>query len=733
MLIITEVSVNAQCPGCLSNMSCGLGSTEPSICPDSLSDGTVGQSYDQDITFFVPQQVAYNVPGVGVVNVNVNWVLITGITGLPYGIEWQSGSSNNTFYPGNNPPDSQYGCVKLCGTPMIAGTYTITAAITAQGSYGLVTQSEQFEFELSINIIAGSSNSGFSMSNISGCDSLQVTFNALIASNGSTDYYYSWNFGNGNTSLLENPPVQNYTVSGTYPVSLNTTIFEEEYNITNLNVTQCSCNDNLISPGAPDLFFVLKQGTNVLYASSIVNNSYTASFTFGPVVLNNTTYTIEVWDDDVLFDPDDLCGSVNFIGFQAGYHTLSNSGLTVNFTVNHITDSIQLNNNDTVNVYPVPFVNLGNDSNITSGSITLNAGSGFDNYLWSNGTTIDSLTVSLSGTYSVTVASNFGCTAFDEVNLIFGNSNIDIVTTDVTCTGLTNGSADLTIIGTGPFSYLWSNQATTQDINDLSPGIYSVTVSQGLSVFSTLSIEINVPQPLIPVFAITDAGCETCSDGAIDLSMNGGITPYIFGWSNGASTEDIAGLLPGTYNVYILDNNNCYTYNLATVDFSITGLQIISLVQGWSIFSTYIDPFCPLFDSVFSSLTSQTIIVKNGEGLVFWPQYNINGIGDMAIGKGYQVKMITSQALNISGEVIIPENTPLEVPSGWSIIGYLRQNPGLITDMIYGISSNIRIMKSGGGDVFWPQFNLNTIISMNPGEGYQLNMISADTLTYPAN
>ena len=49
------------------------------------------------------------------------------------------------------------------------------------------------------------------------------------------------------------------------------------------------------------------------------------------------------------------------------------------------------------------------------------------------------------------------------------------------------------------------------------------------------------------------------SDGSIDLSPFGGTPPYLYYWSNGANTEDIDNLSVGTYTVYLVDANNCYT------------------------------------------------------------------------------------------------------------------------------------------------------------------------------
>ncbi|MBT3208012.1 MAG: hypothetical protein HN704_06750 [Bacteroidetes bacterium] len=161
--------------------------------------------------------------------------------------------------------------------------------------------------------------------------------------------------------------------------------------------------------------------------------------------------------------------------------------------------------------------------------------------------------------------------------------------------------------------------------------------------------------------------------------------------------------------------------------------QFIDLLEGWSIISTYIDADFPNFDSVFSEIDTNLIIMKDEAGLVYWPLYNINNIGDLSIGEGYQVKMDTFKILEVAGIPVVPETTPVNLLAGWNILGYLRQNSGAIDTILTGISQNIIMAKSGVGLVYWPLYGINNIGNMNPGEGYQIKMLASDTLLYPPN
>ena len=162
-------------------------------------------------------------------------------------------------------------------------------------------------------------------------------------------------------------------------------------------------------------------------------------------------------------------------------------------------------------------------------------------------------------------------------------------------------------------------------------------------------------------------------------------------------------------------------------------VHTLSLVQGWSIISTYIDAFEPLLDSLFAPIISEVVIVKNGTGQVYWPAFGLNLIGDLAIGQGYQINLNSAQTLDVVGTAVVPETTVLNIPMGWSIIGYLRQSPANIETLLSVVVGDVIIVKNGVGSVYWPYWGLNAIGDMNPGEGYQIKTSAAFTYSYPAN
>ncbi|MCF8370039.1 MAG: T9SS type A sorting domain-containing protein [Bacteroidales bacterium] len=174
-----------------------------------------------------------------------------------------------------------------------------------------------------------------------------------------------------------------------------------------------------------------------------------------------------------------------------------------------------------------------------------------------------------------------------------------------------------------------------------------------------------------------------------------------------------------------------YWDDIEFIDVSVD-VQTLNIVYGWSMFSTYIDPYEASLDSIFSSIVNEVQIVKDGNGVVYWPSFNLNAIGDLTIGMGYQIKVTSAQTLDIVGTAVVPENTILTIQQGWGMIGYLRQSPADI-QALFSSFSEVIIMKNGNGTVYWPLWGLNAIGNMMPGEGYQIKTSAQFTYSFPAN
>lgn len=159
----------------------------------------------------------------------------------------------------------------------------------------------------------------------------------------------------------------------------------------------------------------------------------------------------------------------------------------------------------------------------------------------------------------------------------------------------------------------------------------------------------------------------------------------------------------------------------------------LPLAQGWSYISTYIKPDTSNMAGLFLPVSPHLKILKNSIGAVYWPQFNLNLIGNYNIKQGYQVCMNTSDTLEITGYRIRPWETPLWLDTTWQIIPYLRIAPAPLTNMLSPIITHVQIVKNGIGQVYWPIWNFNAIETMFPGQGYMIKMAIQDTLVYPKN
>lgn len=253
----------------------------------------------------------------------------------------------------------------------------------------------------------------------------------------------------------------------------------------------------------------------------------------------------------------------------------------------------------------------------------------------------------------------------------------------------------------------------------------------------------------IGVFFIRD-NAQVCAGFSI---WQTGSNMSITAWANDQQTTVKDGFVEGeliTYKIWDESEQREFdavvTYQSGGPNFATNGVLALAsligqttvthglaLASGWNMISSFVDPANPDLQTLFASILPNLVIVKNGAGQVFWPQFNINTIGNWNVRDGYQINMKTATTLSIIGAQATPEATTISLNQGWNLIAYLRNSSMSIEIALAGIANRIVIVKNNAGQVYWPQFNINTIGSLQPGEGYQINVSQATTLMYPAN
>ena len=237
-------------------------------------------------------------------------------------------------------------------------------------------------------------------------------------------------------------------------------------------------------------------------------------------------------------------------------------------------------------------------------------------------------------------------------------------------------------------------------------------------------------------YTMYTGGVSFISAWGAQSGLDDGFQPgEAFAWKIWDATTGVEYHATTTYNTIDFPNGGNYVTNgisgLSSLIAQVSNTHTLNLASGWSIISTYIDPFEPNLDSIFSSIPGQVQIVKDENGLVYWPQYGINIIGDLTLGQGYQIKCNSTQTIDVVGTAINPLSCVMPLPLGWSIMAYLHQIPADVDSMITPIVSDVVIIKSGFGMIYWPLYQLNAIGNFLPGQGYQIKLINAHNFSYP--
>lgn len=182
-------------------------------------------------------------------------------------------------------------------------------------------------------------------------------------------------------------------------------------------------------------------------------------------------------------------------------------------------------------------------------------------YAWSTGDTTNFVNNLAPGEYCLTVTDASGCTA-EACATITSEQVLDLDAQIANACGEAhNGSIMLTVSGgSGEYSYVWNTGQETATINNLSPGIFNVTVRDQDNCTETGTFEIITnAQPVIASAQVTVATCATAGDGSIALTVSGGAAPYTYAWNhdNSATTASVPNLNGAEYCVTVTDSNGC--------------------------------------------------------------------------------------------------------------------------------------------------------------------------------
>jgi hypothetical protein len=129
---------------------------------------------------------------------------------------------------------------------------------------------------------------------------------------------------------------------------------------------------------------------------------------------------------------------------------------------------------------------------------------------------------------------------------------------DIFCSEGNNGWAKANVTGgTPPYAYQWTNGDKTETIAGLTTNNYFVKITDAKGCSTQGSVLIEQPNGVVVNETIYSPSCFQGNDGSITLEPTGGITPYYYVWSTGATSQNIANLTAGNYSVTLKDAQGC--------------------------------------------------------------------------------------------------------------------------------------------------------------------------------
>ena len=205
----------------------------------------------------------------------------------------------------------------------------------------------------------------------------------------------------------------------------------------------------------------------------------------------------------------------------------------------------------------------GIDLNLVGGVIPYN-------FSWSNGSTWEDISALTEGTYEVLISDLNNCTTTNQITLTeplpieYSFTTSDYNGYQVSCHNYSDAWVDLNVNGSvPPYSYNWSDGSNQQDLMGVSAGNYSVSVFDLNSCSTEVNVSLSQPSPLLSsVGSLTnfngyDISCYGFNDGAVLATISGSVPPYSLLWNTGQQSESLTNLIAGSYELSVVDENNC--------------------------------------------------------------------------------------------------------------------------------------------------------------------------------
>ncbi len=306
-------------------------------------------------------------------------------------------------------------------------------------------------------------------------------------------------------------------------------------------------------------------------------------------------------------------------------------------------------------------------------------------YAWSNGQTAATILNLSPGTYTVTLTDDFGCSGTASATLVAqAPVSLNVTSGNPSCQGATNGFLNATVSGgTAPYFYLWSNGATTPNINNLGVGTYSLTVTDALACTASASIPLTAAPGMVVNVTSGNPTCQGAANGFLNAMASGGVAPYTYLWSNGATTQTVSNVPAGTYSVTVTDNAGCPIVKTTTLTAPSAMVVSVSATNA----------------SQCGASNGSVTAVPSGGNPPYSYQWNFGGTSNIVTGISagqYTVTVTSMEGCTATGSATVGQPNTLDVVvSGTNSVCGSAAGGALNTTVTYGTAPFSYLWNTG--------------------------------------
>lgn len=283
--------------------------------------------------------------------------------------------------------------------------------------------------------------------------------------------------------------------------------------------------------------------------------------------------------------------------------------------------------------------------NTGSATVVAQGGAGNLTYQWddANLQTTATATNLNAGMYAVTVTDANGCNTSTSIVVSQPNAlTVTTLTTNASCLNAGDGTATAQAMGgTSPYEYEWAATLTTQTIQNLAAGTFTVTVTDANLCTATASAVVGQPSMSVTAMATqTRFACRGASDGEASVSATGGNgAPFTFVWSNGQMGGGASNLPTGIYTVTATDGKGC------------TGTQTVAIqeLDSIKVLTAYTPPTCAGYSDGVVAIISIEGGLAMGDTTQYTYQWSLPTAGNSTVVSGFSAGMYRLTVTDFQG------------------------------------------------------------------------------------